>query len=83
MLLSDLAYEGIASFERRRIVERIGAGLERARAQGRTLGRPRVIVNRAKVWSLRDAGKSIREIAAALKLSHGTVYRILHNRALR
>src|SRR5215469_7261102 len=65
-----------ASFERRRIVERIGAGLERARAQGTTLGRPRIIVNRAKVRDLRTAGKSIREISRALKLSHGTVERI-------
>jgi DNA invertase Pin-like site-specific DNA recombinase len=67
----------VASFERRRIVERIGAGLERARAQGKTLGRPRVIVNRAKVWDLCEAGKSIRQIAAALELSHGTVQRIV------
>jgi DNA invertase Pin-like site-specific DNA recombinase len=67
----------VASFERRRI-ERIGAGLERARAQGTTLGRPRIIVNRTKVLGLHDAGKSIREIAAALKPSHGTVQRILH-----
>ena len=70
----------VASFERRRIAERIGAGLERAREQGTTLGRPRVIVNRTKVWGLHDAGKSIREIAGALKLSHGTVQRILHGR---
>jgi putative DNA-invertase from lambdoid prophage Rac len=70
----------VASFERWRIVERIAGGLERARAQGRTLGRPRKIVNRERIWDLREAGKSIRQIAAALKLSHGTVQRNLHRR---
>src|SRR6516164_76922 len=67
----------VASFERRRIIERIGAGLERAKAEGKTFGRPRVVVNREKVWSLRNDGKSIRDIAAALKLSKGTVQRIV------
>src|SRR5215469_15927016 len=67
----------VASFERRRIVERIGAGLERAKAEGKTFGRPRGVVNREKVWSLRNDGKSIRDIAAALKLSKGTVQRIV------
>ena len=67
----------VASFERRRIKERIAAGLARARSEGTALGRPRVVVNRAKVWSLRDSGKSIREIAGVLKLSHGTVQRIV------
>ena len=67
----------VASFERRRIIERIGAGLERAKAEGKTLGRPRVVVSREKVWSLRNDGKSIRDIAAALKLSKGTVQRIV------
>ena len=70
----------VASFERKRIRERIAAGLARARAEGTALGRPRVVVNRAKVWTLHDQGKSIREIEAALKLSHGTVQRTLASR---
>ena len=44
----------VASFERQRIIERIKAGLERARAEGTPLGRPRVAVNRKQVWRLRD-----------------------------
>jgi len=66
----------VASFERKRTIERVLAGLERARANGTTLGRPRVVVNREKVWRLRDSGRSIRDIAGSLKLSHGTVKRI-------
>jgi hypothetical protein len=50
-------------------------------AQGKTLGRPCVAVNRAKVWALRDAGRSIRQIAAAaMKLSHGTLQRAFEAR---
>jgi DNA invertase Pin-like site-specific DNA recombinase len=67
----------LAELERKRIKARVKAGLEAARAKGKTLGRPRVIVNRAKVWALRDGGSSIREIAATMKLSHGTVQRAL------
>ena len=65
----------VASFERRRIKERISAGLARARAEGTPLGRPRAVVNRGKVWKLRDQGMSVREIAAELGLSHGTTQR--------
>lgn len=67
----------VASFERRRIKERIAAGLARARAQGTALGRPRVVVNRTKVWQLREEGMSINEICDEMGLSHGTVQRIV------
>jgi len=67
----------IAKQERIRLSERVQAGLNRARAQGKTLGRPALVMDRAKVRSLRDAGHSIREIAATLNLSHGTVQRTL------
>jgi DNA invertase Pin-like site-specific DNA recombinase len=75
----------IAKQERVRIQERVMAGLARARRtgtkSGNPIGRPRVAHNRPEVWALRDAGKSIREIAAALDLSHGTVQRIVAARA--
>jgi DNA invertase Pin-like site-specific DNA recombinase len=70
----------LAELERKRIQERVKAGLEKARADGKVLGRPRNVVDRPKVWALRDSGRSIREIAAALQLSHGTVQRSLQNR---
>jgi DNA invertase Pin-like site-specific DNA recombinase len=70
----------LAELERKRIKARVMAGLEKARADGKTLGRPRIVVNRSKVWSLSDAGKSIRKIVATLKLSHGTVQRIIEAR---
>jgi DNA invertase Pin-like site-specific DNA recombinase len=67
----------LAELERKRIRARVMAGLEKARSDGKVLGRPRIIVNRSKVWSLRAAGRSIREIGSELKLSHGTVQRII------
>ncbi len=51
----------IAKQERVRIRERTIAGLERARAQGKRLGRPRLVVDREKVYDLRKQGKSLAE----------------------
>jgi DNA invertase Pin-like site-specific DNA recombinase len=70
----------IAELERHRIRARVKAGLEKARADGKQLGRRRVVVDRTKVWDLRDSGLSIRLICAQMKLSHGTVQRIIETR---
>jgi DNA invertase Pin-like site-specific DNA recombinase len=72
----------IAKLEREKIRERTLAGLARARKQGRIGGRPRADEDAmlvASVQRLRDAGKSIRDIAAALDKSPTTVMRLLHN----
>ena len=66
----------IAKQERVRLSERTVAGLERARAKGRVGGRPKVICDREKVVALRQAGKSLGDIASTLKLSKTTVARI-------
>ena len=69
----------IAKQERVRIVERVRAGLERARAvgtkSGRPIGAPPVVFDRARLMELRNAGESWRTIACALKVSAGTVRR--------
>jgi DNA invertase Pin-like site-specific DNA recombinase len=67
----------IAKQERVRIQERVRAGLDRARADGKQLGRPRRVVNREKIAELHDAGLSLRRIAAKLQVSSMTVQRIL------
>jgi DNA invertase Pin-like site-specific DNA recombinase len=67
----------LAELERKRIQARVKAGIEKARADGKALGRPRLIVDRSKVSAMREAGASIRSIAAELRLSHGTVQRII------
>ena len=56
----------IAEFERGRIVERVKAGLARARAQGKTLGRPRV--SRVRV----PYGLTVRGAAQAWGVSKST-----------
>jgi DNA invertase Pin-like site-specific DNA recombinase len=53
----------VAELERSLIVERVRAGLRNARAKGKTLGRPRKIVDAAKIADLRTQGRSWREIA--------------------
>jgi DNA invertase Pin-like site-specific DNA recombinase len=67
-----------ASFERRRIAERTLAGMERARRQGKLIGRPRSEIDRDLVLRLHHTdGRSIRWIAKKLKTSATTVHRVL------
>ncbi len=70
----------IAKQERVRIRERTIAGLERARARGKRLGRPKLVVDRERVRRLRKAGKSLAAIGKELKLSKTPVFRIVHRR---
>ena len=69
-----------AEFERSMIRERVMAGLARARAEGKQLGRPAEVAgNAAKVQTIRAAraaGKSIRAIAREHGVGIGTVSRL-------
>ena len=69
----------VAELERSLIVERVRAGLRNARAKGKRLGRPRVIVDAAKICGLRERGWSIREIADELGYSRSLVHKTLAN----
>ena len=55
--------DAMAEFERALIQERVRAGLRNARAKGKTLGRPRKIVDAAKIADLRAQGRSWRDVA--------------------
>ena len=67
-----------AEFERAMIKERINAGLARAKAQGKTLGRPKVSLQvENKIRKLRSTGKGIRKIASELKVGVSTVKRVV------
>ena len=62
------------------IVERVKAGLARARAKGAVLGRPKVSAKkRAEVLKLRRDGLSVRKIAKVAGLAPGTVQKIKAN----
>ena len=67
----------VAELERSLIAERVRAGLRNARAKGKTLGRPRRRVDRAKVERLRAAGQSWNKISKVLGISRGTITRAL------
>ena len=69
----------LAEVERAWIVERTHAGLRRARAQGKRLGRPRVIMDVTRLRQLRASGASHRTVAKALNVSEGTIRRILRH----
>ena len=67
-----------AEFERAMIKERINAGLSRARAQGKKLGRPRVSLEvESKIRELRSMGRGIRKIAGQLRVGVSKVKRVV------
>jgi DNA invertase Pin-like site-specific DNA recombinase len=63
----------VAELERSLIAARVRAGLRNATARGKTLGRPRVSVDAARICRLRAQGRSIREIADELGYSRSLV----------
>ena len=66
-----------AEFERSMISERVRSGLDRAKAQGKKLGRPAVPpVTAKKVRDLRKEGLSWRKIANKVGVHHRTAQRI-------
>jgi DNA invertase Pin-like site-specific DNA recombinase len=67
----------IAEFERERIRERVLAGLQRARAQGKRLGRPTRELPSEKLREARKAGLSVRQAADVLGVSPATAHRWL------
>lgn len=67
-----------AEFERSMIVERVRAGLKRAKAQGKQLGRPKVDAKiEARVLAARAEGKGMLKIAKEIGIGSGTVQRIV------
>jgi DNA invertase Pin-like site-specific DNA recombinase len=67
----------VARFEAERLSSRVRSELERARSQGKVLGRPRTVVDRMKLAKLRQQGLSLREIAAKTGISTMSVQRAL------
>ena len=69
----------LSSWEREMIRERTLAGLERAKSEGKTLGRKKVTNDTmtARILELRTEKKSIRQIASEVGVSTATVHREL------
>jgi len=67
-----------AEFERSIIVERVNAGLARARAQGKTLGRPKLdAATEARIRAFRAAGHGINKCAKMAGVGVSAVQRII------
>ena len=67
-----------AEFERAMITERVKAGLKRAKANGKTLGRPKVSKRtESRILTLRGQNKGIRRIAKELGVGVSTVQRVI------
>jgi DNA invertase Pin-like site-specific DNA recombinase len=71
----------VAELERSLICERVRAGLRNARAKGKKLGRPKVLLDASRVASLQARGASLRTIARELGVSVGKVHSMARKRS--
>ena len=67
----------IAELERSLIVERVRAGMRRARLEGQRIGRAPLVLDNAAIQQDRQRGQSIRQIAKGHSVSTATVQRVL------
>ena len=71
----------VAELERELIRERVVMGLQRAKDEGKQLGRPRVAVDADRITLLRTQGHSWVEIARKLGVGKGTVQRVFYGQS--
>ncbi len=71
----------IAELERNLIIERVRAGMRRARLEGRRIGRAPLDVDRQAVLRDRGRGMSLTDIARAHRISRASVSRIIKQAA--
>ena len=67
-----------AEYEREIIIERTKAGQRRARREGKKIGRPKIHwQTKKRILDLSDEGLSIRKISGRVKVSVGTVQKVV------
>jgi DNA invertase Pin-like site-specific DNA recombinase len=71
----------MAELERCLIVERVRAGMRRARLEGRQIGRARLDVDRQQVIDDRRSGLSLTQVAKKHGISRASVCRLMKRRA--
>ena len=71
----------IAELERNLIVERVRAGMRRARLEGRHIGRRPLELDREAILRDRQHGMSLGQIAKAHRVSRTTICRVLSEHA--
>jgi DNA invertase Pin-like site-specific DNA recombinase len=67
----------IAELERSLIVERVKAGMQRAKLEGRQIGRARLDINREQVVQNRRSGLSLTVVAKRHTISRASVCRLM------
>jgi DNA invertase Pin-like site-specific DNA recombinase len=68
----------ISELERSLIVERVKAGMRRAKLEGRKIGRAPLDIDRQQVVADRRSGMSLTEVAKKHRISRGTVCRLVN-----
>ncbi len=68
-------FASVAEYEREMIRERVIAGLRKAKADGKHIGRPRAVLNRLRIEQLRQEGLTWRGTAERMGLPMSTVYK--------
>ena len=71
----------IAELERSLIVERVRAGMRRARLEGQRIGRAPLVLDNLAIQQDRQRGQSIRQIAKGHSVSTATIQRVLRKTA--
>jgi DNA invertase Pin-like site-specific DNA recombinase len=67
----------IAELERSLIVERVRAGMRRAKLEGRHIGRKALVLDRAAILRDRQQGHSRGQLAKSYLVSRTTIHRVL------
>jgi DNA invertase Pin-like site-specific DNA recombinase len=71
----------IAELERNLIVERVRAGMRRARLEGRPIGRRPIELDHTAILRDRQRGHSLGQLARTYRVSRTTVHRVLREHA--
>ena len=71
----------IAELERNLIIERVRAGMRRARLEGRHIGRRPLELDRDAILRDRRRGHSLGQLARNYSVSRTTIHRVLHEHA--
>jgi len=68
----------VAELERNLIVERVRAGMRRAKLEGRHIGRKPLDLDRIAIHKDRERGQSLGQLAKTYRVSRATIHRVLH-----
>jgi DNA invertase Pin-like site-specific DNA recombinase len=71
----------VAELERNLIVERVRAGMRRAKLEGRHIGRKPLDLDRSGILRDRTQGQSLGQLAKSYRVSRATIHRVLRQHA--